>query len=120
MRLITDAALARLGVDLHDEFEVVVFCRPLAKFQHLGKLISGIDMQNRKRHAPEKRFARQPNQNVRVFSHRPWHGDVLEGMMRLAKNENALVLELVEMSTCNGSHDLSGRGGSPEPPAREP
>src|SRR2546423_10618450 len=104
MRLITDAALARLGVDLHDEFEVVVFCRRLEKFQHLGKLISGIDMQNRKRHATEKRFARQPNQNVRVFSHRPWHGNAFESVISLAKNKNALILELVEMSTCNGGH----------------
>src|SRR2546421_7433649 len=72
--------------------------RPLAKFEHFGKFVFGVDVEHRERHAAEERFPRQPDQHVGIFPHRPWHADVLERVIRLAKNKNALVLELVEMS----------------------
>ena len=72
--------------------------RPFTKLQHFGELISRIDMQDRERNFPEKGFAREPDKNVGILPHRPWHGDVFKRVICLAKNENALVLELVEMS----------------------
>src|SRR5215468_1763706 len=71
--------------------------RPFAEFEHLRKFVFGVDVQDRERHAAEERFPREPDQHVRIFPHRPRHTDVLERMIRLAKNENALVLEIVEM-----------------------
>ena len=97
MRLVTDAALARLGVDFNDQIEIVMLRRPFAKLQHLGKFVGRVDVQKWERHFPKKRFAREPDENVRILPHRPRHGDVLERVIRLAKNKNALVLELVEM-----------------------
>ena len=72
--------------------------RPFPELEHLGKFVGGVDVENRERHPAEKRFSRQPDEHVRIFSHRPGHGDVLERVIRLAKNKNALVLEFVEMS----------------------
>src|SRR5207244_10666389 len=72
--------------------------RPLPELEHLREFVSRVDVQNRKRHPTEERFPCQPDQHVRIFSHRPRHGDVLERVIRLAKNKNALVLEFVEMS----------------------
>ena len=74
-------------------------CRPLPKFEHLCKLVSGVNVQNWKGHLSEECFRCEPNENVRVFAHRPWHGDVFERVIGLAKNENALILEMVEMGT---------------------
>ena len=104
MRLITDTARARLGVDLDDEIEFVLLCCPFTKLQHFGKLIGGVDVQNGKRNLSKKRFAREPDENVGILAHRPRHGDVLEGVICLAKNENALVLEFVEMGACRSCH----------------
>jgi hypothetical protein len=55
-------------------------------------------VQNRKWNLPKERFAGEPDENVGILPHRPRHGDVFEGVISLAKNENALVLELIEMS----------------------
>ena len=117
VRLVTDAALARFGVDLHDQIEVVVLRCPIAKLQHLGKFVGGINVQNGKRDLSKKRFPREPDEDVGILPHRPRHGDVFKGMIRFAKNENALVLKVIEMSALDRGHDSSGRGGSPEPPA---
>src|SRR6266849_4498403 len=64
--------------------------RPLPELEHLGKFVGGVDVENRERHPAEKRFPRQPDEHVRIFSHRPGHGDVLECVIRLAKNKNSL------------------------------
>src|SRR3989440_4153197 len=74
-----------------------MFLRPLPKLEHLRKFVSGVDVQNRKRHPAEERFPRQPDQHVRIFPHRPGHAHVLECVIRLAKNKNALALKRVEM-----------------------
>ena len=97
MRLVTDTARAGLLVDLNDEIEFVMRRRPFAKLEHLRKFISRIDVQNRKRNLSEKRFACEPDEDVRVLPHRPRHGDVLERVIGLAKNKDALVLQLIEM-----------------------
>src|SRR5438094_3838198 len=78
--------------------------RPFEELQHFWKLVSRVDVQHRKRDAAEKRLARQPDENIGIFAHRPRHGDILEGVIRLAKNKNALVLELVEMSAAQFRH----------------
>src|SRR6266436_3418879 len=84
--------------------------RPLPELEQLGKFVGGVDVENRERHAAEKRFPRQPDQHVRILSHRPGHGDVLERVIRLAKNKNALVLEVVEMTALISLHvDLGWR-----------
>src|SRR6266516_3549169 len=98
MRFIPHPAGARFGVNFNDEIEVVVLGGPLAKLQHLRKFIRRVDVQDRKGNLSKKGFAREPDKNVRILPHRPRHGDVFEGVVRLAKNENALVLELIEMS----------------------
>jgi len=40
-------------------------------------------------------------------------------VIRLAKNENALVLEVIEMSALDRGHDSCGRGGHLNRPLRE-
>src|ERR1700704_517979 len=80
--------------------------RPVAEFEHLGKFVSRVDMQNLKRNFSEERFLREPDQDVGIFAHRPWHRDVLERAISLAKNENALVLELIEMRALRSGHQL--------------
>ena len=97
MRLVTNSALARFRIGFDDQVEVVMLCRPIAKFQHLGKFIGCVDVQNGKRNLSKKRFAREPDENIGILPHRPRHGDVFEGMISLSKNKNALVLELIEM-----------------------
>src|SRR3954471_6557832 len=38
---------------------------------HLGKLLAGVDMERRERHAAEERLARQPDHDVGVLAERP-------------------------------------------------
>ena len=97
MRFIADTARARFLIDLHDEVELVMLRRPFAKLEHLRKFVSRVDVQDRKRNFSEKRFQREPDEDVGILPHRPGHGDVLKRVIRLAKNEDALVLELIEM-----------------------
>src|SRR6266699_4357378 len=78
---------------------------PFPKLQHLGKLIGRVNVQNRKWNLSKKRFAGEPDENIGILPHRPRHGDVFEGVIRLAKNENALVLEVIKMSAIH-SHWL--------------
>jgi hypothetical protein len=54
----------------------------------------------------EKGFAREPDENIGIFPHRPRHGDVFEGVISLSKNKDALVLKLIEMGAFNRRHDL--------------
>jgi hypothetical protein len=61
-------------------------------------------MQDRKGYAPEESLARKPDQNVGVLTHRPGHGDIFEGVIRLAENKDASILEIVEMSACYLGH----------------
>src|SRR6266496_3012222 len=105
MRLVTNAALARLRIDFDDQIEIVMLRSPIAKLQHLRKLIGCVDMQNGKRHLSKKRFAREPDENIGIFAHRPRHGDIFKSVIRLSKNKNALVLELIEMSAGGLRHD---------------
>src|SRR5947208_2281599 len=119
MRFVPNPACTSFGINFDDKIEVVVLRRPFTKLQHFGELISRIDMQDRERNFPEKGFAREPDKNVGILPHRPWHGDVFKGLIRLAKNENALVLELVEMRPVDLRHSsfcLSSRVSSPNRP----
>jgi hypothetical protein len=34
-----------------------------------------------------KGFAREPDKNIGILPHRPWHGDILEGVISLSKNK---------------------------------
>src|SRR3982750_4260274 len=79
-----------------------MFRRPIAKLEHLGKLVGRVDVQYGKWHAAKERLVRQPDENVRILPHRPWHDDIFERVIRLAKNENALALERVEVGPCGG------------------
>ena len=54
---LTDTASTRLFVDLDHEIQFVMCRSPFAELEHFRKLISSIDVQNRKRHPAEKRFA---------------------------------------------------------------
>jgi hypothetical protein len=96
MRFIADAAPeAGLLVDLDDQVEVVLLGRPLAKLQHFGKLVGGIDMQDGEGDSPGERLLGKPDQDVGVFAHRPGHAQVPEGVIRLAEDVDALALQLV-------------------------
>jgi hypothetical protein len=53
-----------------------------------------------------KGFAREPDKNIGILPHRPRYGDILEGVISLSKNKNALVLELIEMGAFDRRHDL--------------
>src|SRR6266481_9854486 len=98
VRFIPDTAGTRFGINFDDEIELVMLRGPFTKLQHLGKLVGRVDVQNGEWNLAKKRFAREPDENVRILSHRPRHGDIFEAVIRLAKNENALVLEVIEMS----------------------
>ena len=106
MRLVTDPTLARFGIDFDDQIEVVMLRRPLAELQHLGKFVGRIDVQHGKRNLSEKGFACEPDKNIGVLPHRPRHRDILEGVISLSKNKDALVLKLIEMSAFDRRHDL--------------
>src|SRR5205814_6293991 len=106
VRFVSNPAFAGFGINFDDKIEVVMLRRPFTKLQHFGELITRIDMQDRERNFPEKGFAGEPEENVGILPHRPWHGDVFKGVIRLSKNENALVLELVEMSAAQFGHDM--------------
>ena len=60
-------------------------------------VLAGIDMQGGKRHAAEEGFARQPDHHIGVFAERPEQGDLLQPGERLAKDVDALRLELIEV-----------------------
>src|SRR5438105_15845750 len=120
MRFVPNPACASFGINFDDEIKLVMLRGPITKLQHLGKLVGRVDVQNGKWDLSKKRFASEPDENVGIFPHRPRHRDVLEGVIRLPKNENALVLELVEMSAVDLRHSsfcLSGSGRFTEPPA---
>jgi len=107
MLLVANSALARFRIDFDEQIEVGMLRRSCAKLQHLRKCKGGVDVQNGKRNLSEKGFAGKPDENVGILSHRPWHGDIFERVIRLAKNENALVLQLVEMRAVQFGHDRS-------------
>src|SRR5262245_13488931 len=117
MRLVTNSLRARFSVDLNNQIEVVMFRCPFAKLQHLRKFVGRVDVQYRERNASKEGFASEPDQNIGVFAHRPRHGDVLEGVICLAKNKNALILEVVEMSALHWCNHFQVGAGSSEPPA---
>src|SRR6266567_8628604 len=98
MRFVPNPAFASFGINFYYKIEVVMLRGPFTKLQHLGKLVGCVNVQDRKRNFSKKRFTGEPDENIRILAHRPRHGDVLEGVIRLPKNKNALVLELVEMS----------------------
>ena len=98
VRFIPDPAGTRFSINFDDEIELVMLRGPFPKLQHLGKLVGRVDMQNWKWNLSKKRFAGEPDENIGILPHRPRHGDVFERVIRLAKNENALVLEFIEMS----------------------
>ena len=94
---ITNPARSRFVVCFHDEIQLVMLRRPIAKLEHFRKFVRRIDMQHRKRNAAKKCLHRQPNKDIGVLPHRPRHRDIFKRVKRLAKNEHALVLEMVEV-----------------------
>jgi hypothetical protein len=97
VRLIPDAALARLLVDPDDQIDPIVVHGPGTKFEHFWKLIGRIDMHDRKRDMTAEGLFRQPEQDVGVFAHGPEHGRPLKCVKSLAQQVDALGFELVEM-----------------------
>src|ERR1700704_2793144 len=93
VRLITHPALARFGVYFHDQLNAVSPRRPVTELQHFRELIGSVDMQKGEWDFPEESFERQPKEHVRILPHRPWHGQVLKGMVCLAENEDAMILQ---------------------------
>ena len=67
-----------------------------ARIQVAMKNLS-FDVNERKRHMPEERLARQPQQHGRVLANRPEHGQVLKLVERLAHDVNALLFEFTEI-----------------------
>src|SRR5437879_13819847 len=65
VRFVSNPACTCFGVDFHNKIQVVMACRPFTELQHFWKLISRVDVQNRKWYASKKRFAREPDENVR-------------------------------------------------------
>ena len=61
VRLITNSARAGFGVDFNNQIEVVMLLRPFAEVEHLREFVGRVDMQNRKRNAPQEGFARKPD-----------------------------------------------------------
>ena len=54
-----------------EEVEIPLRRVAVAERVHLRKLLAGVDMHHRKRHAPEERLARDPDHHVGVFAERP-------------------------------------------------
>src|SRR6266481_5104348 len=104
VRLITNPTGAGFSIGFDDEIEIMVLPCPFAEFQHLRKFVGRVDMQDRKGNAPEESLAREPDKNVGVLTHRPGHGYVFEGVIRLAENKDALILDVVKMSACCLGH----------------
>src|SRR5438046_10661787 len=111
VRFVSNPAFAGFGINFDDKIEVVMLRRPFTKLQHFGELITRIDMQDRERNFPEKGFAGEPEENVGIIPHRPWHGDVIEGVVCLAKSENAQVLEMFELSMSRSHLNAAGPRG---------
>ena len=108
MRLITDSTSASVGIDFYDYANAVMSDRPFTERQHFRKLVCRVDVQKGEWDFAEERFERQPKEHVRILTHRPGHGDVLERVVGFAENKNALVLESVEMRT-HAWHQLDNR-----------
>ena len=72
-----------LVLELISQIQMVMLHGPVPVLQHLGKFVSRINVEQRIRDVPAKRLLREPDENVRVLPHRPWHADVLEMVIRL-------------------------------------
>src|SRR3546814_891017 len=70
----------------------------VAKRVHLGKFLSRIYMDHRKRNPPEERLAREPHQHVRILAQRPQQGNPIETDERLTQNVDALPLQNIQVS----------------------
>ena len=71
--------------------------QPVPVLDHLGKLVVGVDVDERERHVAEERLARQPQQHGRVLADRPQHAEALEVAEGLAEDVNALLFQLIEV-----------------------
>ena len=87
----------RLPVDPVDHRQLPLPRDPVAELDHFGNLVRGVDVDERERHVAEERLAREPEQDRAVLADRPQHAQVLELRVRLAKDEDALTLQLVEV-----------------------
>jgi len=96
--LVADAAGAGLLVDFHDEIEVVFLLRPRAELEHLGEFIRGVDMQHGKRDVAVEGLVCEPDEHVGILAHGPGHADFFEEVIGLTENEDALVLQGIEVT----------------------
>jgi hypothetical protein len=55
---------------------------------------------------PKKDLRASPDKNIGILPHRLGHGDILEGVISLQKNNNVLVLKLIEMGAAQFGHDM--------------
>ena len=90
-------ANARGKARLDAQIEAPFLRISVAEGVHLRKLLAGIDMHGRKRHAAEESLAREPDHHIGIFSQRPQQSELLQPCKGLAENVNALRLQLVEM-----------------------
>ena len=99
---------ARLLVDPHHQIEAVVVLRPRPEFEHLRKLVGRVDVDDGKGHMAAEGLLGEPDEDVGILAHRPRHGDILESVLRLAKEENRLVLETFQMCHRGNPIEIGG------------
>ena len=68
--------------------------QPIPVLDHGGDFVAGVDVQERERHVAQEGLAREPQEHRRVFAHGPEHGKIVEVLVRLPQDVDALILEL--------------------------
>ena len=81
----------------HDQIEMPFPGQTISIFDHRRDLVARVDMQQRKRDMAEKGLAGQPEQHGRIFPHRPEHGQIVEMLIGLPEDVDALVFKLTKM-----------------------
>ncbi len=89
--------LERLPVLAVNEIQPPLASQLIAIADHLGNLVSRVDMDQRERHVAEERLAGEPEQHRAVFPDRPQHSQLREAVVRLTQNMNTPALQLLEM-----------------------
>ena len=80
-----------------DQVQPPLAGEPVPVLDHGRDLVARVDVEQREGDVPEERLAGEPQEHRGVLAHGPQHREVVEVLVGLAKDVDALVFQLSEM-----------------------
>jgi hypothetical protein len=92
------ASVERRAILPNDQFDPPLFREAISKGDHLGNLVTRVNVHTRNRYVTEESLSQQPKHHTGVFTDAPEHRQPLKLSVGLSQNVNTLILERIEMS----------------------